>query len=84
MRLTWKLAFPLAAGAALLSGGAQAATRSDDALPSQATVKKQTPAAAPAQNAQGPKNGFPDTPGRGQAMDRANEHARFKRNDSAG
>ena len=67
------LAIPTAALALVAASLAHADTRSDQAVPK-----------APAEKAQGPKNGFPDNHGMEVAMEHANEHARFIRNDSDG
>lgn len=71
----------VAPAATLLAGAAVAGTRAPDAIPK--TVAAQAaPNANPSPN--GPKNGFPDSPGLDRAREVANENARFKRTDSNG
>ncbi len=75
-------ALALAAPAAtLLAGSAAADTRSPAAIP-KAVSAQAAPNANPSPN--GPKNGFPDSPGLDRAREVANENARFKRTDSNG
>jgi hypothetical protein len=80
MRYVSILAVPVSALALIAGTAAGAETRSSMALPKEGHGGQ----LALAQNAHGPKNGFPENRGLERAMERANEHARFKRCDSEG
>ncbi len=75
---TFWVAASAVAVAVLLPNAASAGTRANDS-------KIVYPAAAPAAStAQGPKGGFPNTPGLAIATIKANDNAAFKRNKSNG